>query len=226
MADRSFRGEIRQLVDREVPMAPWLEDRVIASIRSDAASPRGWAAFGADRRLLMATVAAAVIAVVLVGALLGAAMVRHSNVQPATKPSPSATAAVANYRAVIDRDYRAVLTAETGSIVCSPRGSCIANHLKLRSTIEALIQDIASTPTPASLSSYAAQLTLAAQQYVQGLDTAINALEDPNIDYTQVSTPAVLSANLELAVATVDCWPARPTPTVSFIGPNGYGCTT
>ena len=226
MGDRSFRSEIRQLVDQDVPMAPWLEDRVIASIRTDAASRRGWAAFGADRRLLMATVAATVIAVVLVGALLGADLVRYSNVQPATKPSPSATAAVASYRAVIDRDYRAVLSAETGATVCSPRDACIASNSKLRSAIEALIRDMASIATPASLATYAAHVTLAAQQYLQGLDTAINAMEDPKVDYTQVSTPAVLSDNLALAVAMVDCWPARPTPTVNYMGPNGYGCTT
>jgi len=174
----------------------------------------------------MAALAAAVIAVLGVGALMGARLADRSTVGPATKPNPTSNAALADYRAVVDRDYRAIRSDTPGATVCSPRGSCIATNLKLKSAIETLIRDIDSTPIPPPLVAATANLKQAAQQYVQGLDTTINAMKDPSIDYTQVSTPTALELNLDLAVATIDCWPAQPLPTSNYIGPNGYGCAT
>ena len=104
MADRSLSNEIRRLVDEEVPMAPWLEDRVIDAVRKDAAGRRARRFDGRGPRLVMAALAAAIIAVLAVAVLVGT---RHAQPQastPASKPSPTPDAAVLGYQALIRRE--------------------------------------------------------------------------------------------------------------------------
>ena len=196
---------------------------VDAEYSRDGGKARGRRMSSTYRRLFMATLAAAIITVLAVGVLLGARLAERSTVEPVTKPHATSQAFV-GYRAVIDRDYRAIEASVTGSTVCSPRSSCIASNLKLKTAVETLIQDIDSTPTPPPLAPVAANLKEAAQQLLQGLVATINALQDPKIDYNQVSTPAVLETNLDVAVATVDCWPAQAVPAINSFGPNGYRC--
>ena len=231
MADHAFGNEIRRLVDEQVPEAPWLEDRVMAAVRKDAAGRSG----RPDRegpRLVIAALAAAIIAMLAVAVLVGTRLAEHSNSGPASKPSPSRDAAVLGYQALISRDTRKILvndnlvcplagTSGTGRGAGQSRQQCIANATQTRAATEVLLQDVESTTPPPSLVAAAAQLRTAAQQYIAGLDAYIAALQVPNPNYLALTDPS--PTNFDLAVATVDCWPGVPD-LASGDQTNGYSC--
>src|ERR1700681_3180936 len=139
VADRSLSNEIRRLVDEEVPMAPWLEDRVMAAVSKDAAGRSARAFDGRGARLVIAALAAAIIAVLAVAVLVGTRHAQHSTLAPASKPSPSRDAAVLGYQALINRDMRSILV--NYYLGCSSRQQCIAVATKTRTVTEALLND-------------------------------------------------------------------------------------
>ena len=220
MADRAFGNEIRRLVDEQVPEAPWLEDRVMAAVLKDAAGRSARAFDGRGPRLVIAALAAAIIAVLAVAVLVGTRHAQHSTLAPASKPSPSRDAAVLGYQALINRDMRSILV--NYYLGCSSRQQCIAVATKTRTVTEALLNDVESTPPPTSLVPAAAQLKTAAQQYIAGLDAYITAEQDPNTNYLAPTDPS--ANNLDLAVATVACWPGVPD-LARGEQVNGYFCT-
>jgi hypothetical protein len=219
MADRAFGNEIRRLVDEQVPEAPWLEDRVMAAVLKDATGRSARTFDGGDPRLVMAALAAAIIAVLAVAVLVGT---RHAQPQastPASKPSPTPDAAVLGYQALIRRDMRPVYVHYY--LGCSSRQECIAVATSARTATAALLQDVESTQPPTSFVAAAAQLKTAAQQYIAGLDAYIAALQDPNANYLAITDPS--ATNLDLAVATIDCWPGAPD-VARGDQPQGYYC--
>jgi hypothetical protein len=225
MADRAFGNEIRRLVDEQVPEAPWLEDRVMAAVRKDAAG-RSARTFDGQGPRLIAALAAVIIAVLAVAALVGTRLAAHPNSAPGSKPSPSRDAAVVGYQALINGDARSTLALNT--LACSGRSrqQCIALAAQTRAATEVLLHDVESTTAPTSLVPAAAQLKAAAQEYIAGLDAFIAALQDPNTNYLAVTDPS--PTNFDLAVATVACWPGVPDVTgdiASQVGSNGYSCT-
>jgi hypothetical protein len=218
MADRAFGNEIRRLVDEQVPEAPWLEDRVMAAVRKDAAGRRARTFDGRGPRLI-AALAAVIIAVLAVAALVGTRLAVHPTPAPVTKPSPSRDAAVLGYQALINGDARPIAVS---NLLCPSRQQCIALATQIRAAAAVLLHDVESTPPPTSLVPAAAQLRTAAQQYIAGLDAYIAAEQDPNTDYLAPADPS--TTNLDLAVATVACWPG--VPDLARGDQNlGYSCT-
>jgi hypothetical protein len=218
MADRAFGNEIRRLVDEQVPEAPWLEDRVMAAVLKDAAGRNARTFDGRGARLVIA-LAAAIIAVLAVAVLVGTRLAYHPTLAPATKPSPSRDAAVVGYQALINGDARSI---QVINLVCPSRQQCIAAATEIRAAIEVLLHDVESTPAPTSLVPAAAQLKTAAQQYIAGLDAYIAAEQDPNTNYLAPTDPS--TTNLDLAVATVACWPGVPDLARGDQN-SGYSCT-
>jgi hypothetical protein len=225
MPDRAFGNEIRRLVYEQVPEAPWLEDRVMAAVLKDAAGQSARKFDGRGPRLVMAALAAAIIAVLAVAVLVGTRHTQHSTFTPTSKPSPSRDAAVLGYQALINSDARPL--AQGGGWVCRSRQQCIALANQTRAEAEVLLHDVESTPPPPSLVPAAAQLRTAAQQYIAGLDAYIAAEQDPNTNYFAPTGP--IPTNLDLAVATVACWPGVPDVAAgeqnSGNGGSGYSCT-
>jgi hypothetical protein len=220
MADRAFGNEIRRVVDEQVPAAPWLEDRVMAAVSKDAAGRSARAFDGRGARLVMAALAAAIIAVLAVAVLVGTRHAQHPTSAPASKPSPSRDAAVLRYQALINGDMRPILS--NYGLGCVSRQQCIAIATITRNASEALLNDLESTPAPTSLVPAAAQLKTALQQYIAALDAYIAALQDPNTNYLARKDPS--ATNLDLAVATVACWPGVPDLALGDQN-NGYSCT-
>jgi hypothetical protein len=206
MADRAFGNEIRRVVDEQVPAAPWLEDRVMAAVRKDAAR-RSARTFDGQGPRLIAALAAVIIAALAVAVLVGTRLAEHPNSAPASKPSPRPDAAVLGYQALINSDARSML-AGGGGWVCRSRQQCIALANQTRAATEVLLHDVESTPPPASLGPAAAQLRTAAQQYIAQLDAYIAAEQDPNTNYLAPTGP--IQTNFDIAVATVACWPGVP----------------
>jgi hypothetical protein len=225
MADRALGNEIRRLVDEQVPAAPWLEDRVIAAVLKDAAGRNARRFDGHGARLVIA-LAAAIIAVLAVVVLVGTRLAYHPTLAPATKPSPSRDAAVLRYQALINSDARPIANSY-GGWVCRSNQQCIAAANQVRAEVEALLHDLESTTAPTSLAPAAAQLKTAAQQYIAQLDAYIAAEQDPNTNYLAPTGP--IPTNLDIAVATVACWPGVPDVAGGEQsignGPNGYACT-
>jgi hypothetical protein len=221
MADRAFGNEIRRIVDEQVPAAPWLEDRVMAAVSKDAAGRSTRAFDGRGPRLVIAALAAAIIAVLAVAVLVGTRHAQHPTSVPATKPSPSRDAAVLGYQARINGDMRPIYG--NFGFICVSRQQCIALATQIRAATEVLLRDVESTPAPASLVPAAAQLKTAAQQYIATLDAYIAAEQDPNTNYLAPADPS--SNNVDLASATVGCWPGAPD-VAKGDQYGGYSCTT
>jgi hypothetical protein len=226
MADRALGNEIRRLVDEQVPAAPWLEDRVMAAVLKDAAGRNARRFDGQGARLVIA-LAAAIIAVLAVAVLVGTRLAYHPTLAPATKPSPSRDAAVLRYQALINSDARPIANSNNGGWVCRSNQQCIALANQTRAEVEALLHDVESTTAPTSLVPAAAQLRTAAQQYIAELDAYIAAEQDPNTNYLAPTGP--VPTNLDIAVATVACWPGVPDVAGGEQsignGSNGYACT-
>jgi hypothetical protein len=147
---------------------------------------------------------------------------RHAelpNSAPASKPSPSRDAALIGYQALINRDTR---SSWDEIVVCPSRQQCIALATQTRAEAEALLHDVESTPPPTSLVPAAAQLKTAVQQYIAGLDAYIAAEKDPNTNYLAPTAPSTI--NIDLAVATVACWPEVPD-LAKGDQTKGYWCT-
>jgi hypothetical protein len=220
MADRSLSNEIRRLVDEQVPEAPWLEDRVMAAVWKDAAGRSARTLDGRGPRLVIA-LAAAIIAVLAVAVLVGTRHAEHPTLAPGSKPSPRPDAAVLGYQALINRDLRLIYL-NGPPFSCKSRMQCLATGMAERTATEALLHDVESTTAPTSLVPAAAQLKAAAQQYIAGLDPYVAAMQDPNTNYLAPTEPT--AGNLDLAGATVVCWPGVPDLARGDLGPGGYNC--
>jgi hypothetical protein len=222
MADRSLRSDIRRLVDEEVPAAPWLEDRVMVALREDAAGQGPQRSRFAAPRVAMATLAAVVIAVLAIGVLLGSHLARQSAPAPAANPTPSRDAAVVRYRELLDTDMNAIYVAYYRGGRCTTRDTCEALTMKTRDATEALLRDIAANAAPSPMAADAANVQRAAEQFVEQLDLAIANIQIPGSDFVAIAG-APSTDGLDLAVATVTCWPVVPVVRSDLT--EGYGCT-
>ena len=220
MAERTFASEIRTLVRNEVPSAPWLEDRIMDVVRTDAAARRTERWWDGRPRLLTPALAAAIIAVLAVVALVGSRLVAHSTPAPAGAPTPSKDAAIVRYRSAINVDERALLTQEGGPS-CVSRQCTIAGLTNLRAEADRLLQDVDSTPPPAAVAPAAAQLKIAATNLIQQTDGDLALMQDPSTTFLSITWPDIKPVLLE--VATINCWPVTPIARSDM--PDAYGCT-
>jgi hypothetical protein len=165
--------------------------------------------------------------VLLVIAVAGVALLLGYRFGPHAAPAPSVhiaqgDAAVTGFRAVIDRDMRAVNSPFDKSSGCRTREVCSTELMETRSGAEALVVDLAAAPVPEVFIEADAGMTIAARQFIDQLDVAIALLHQPNSDYLAASG-VPRSYNLRLAVAAVDCWPGKPLPAdqTEFLPDNG-----
>jgi hypothetical protein len=222
MADRELGQEIRRLVNDEVPAAPWLEDRVMAAVLDNAAG-RSWAMSPFARfRLPMAPLAAMLIAVLSIGVLLGSHLARPLSSPSTPPPTPIEVSAVVQYRALLDTDMEAIYSPYYRADRCLTKETCVALVLKVRGATESMLRDIVATSAPLPVAGEAAQVRVKAEQFLEQLDVAIVAMEVPGSDFVAIAGAPSIDG-LDLAVATVNCWPVVPQVRNDLT--EGYGCT-
>ena len=223
MADRSLGSDIRRLVDRDVPAAPWLEERVMARVIDQAAGRRTIGSRRQGPGLVMAAMAAIVIAVLVVGVLLGSGLAQRSFPAPASTASPSKDPAVIQYRSLIGRDFGLISNSYGINAYCNSRETCIAKLLKTRTATESLVRDVSTTQAPPAVATYGAEVQVAAERFIAQLNLALVALASPDADIVEISY-AISITDLVRAVASVECWPVVPVIRIDL--PNLYTCTS
>jgi hypothetical protein len=142
--------------------------------------------------------------------------------QAAPRPAAQSDAAVAGFRALIDRDMTAISSPFDKSSGCRNRTVCTAELMETRSATEALMLDLAAVPAPEVFVQAGREMSTAARTFIDQLDVALVQLGQPNSDYLAASgIPS--SYNLRLAAAAVDCWPRKPLPPEQtyFLPDNG-----
>ena len=200
MTDPILEARLRHLAAEEVPDAPWLEDRVLAAVSSDAWGPQRRRA-----RFALAAAAAAVIAALGVGVLLGTRLIASPS--SAEHVTPSRSADIVGYRDLIDADLRTVDHADAGK--CNSRNQCILTLEQTRTATFQLLNDVSGNQAPPSVAARADAIRVAVSKLILQLDVAISVASQPSSDYRAASAvPDV--AQLDLAVAELDCWPAAP----------------
>lgn len=219
MIDRELTGDLRRMADDIIPPAPWLDDRVMAAVvaaaeRRVATRPRR-VPFG----LQAAAVAALVIAALIVGVLVGSRLAGHPSQVPATEPGASRDPAVVRYRAFIDGDLKTADFSFQQNSRCQNRDGCARSLVQTRVAAQALLRDMSAAEAPASLSDKALRAEAAVQQFIVQLDAATALIQQPNSDYMSASQVPTIR-DLDLSVAAVDCWPARPLE-----GDHGITCS-
>ena len=175
----------------------------------------------------MTAKSASALIVLLVIVIAGVALLLGYRFGPHATPAPSAhgaqvDAAVTGFRALIDRDMRAISSPFDKSSGCRTRQVCAAELTETRSASEAMLLDLAAAPAPEVFIQADADMTIAARQFIDQLDVALALLLQPNSDYLAASG-VPRSYNLRLAVAAVDCWPGKPLPAdqTYFLPDNG-----
>jgi hypothetical protein len=165
--------------------------------------------------------------VLLVIAIAGVALLLGYRFGPHPTPAPSVhsaqvDAAVTGFRALIDRDMRAVNSPFDKSSGCRTRQVCAAELMETRSASEGMLLDLSAAPAPKVFIQADADIAIAARQFIDQLDAALALLLQPNSDYLAASG-VPRSYNLRLAVAAVDCWPGEPLPAdqTYFLPDNG-----
>jgi hypothetical protein len=161
------------------------------------------------------------IAIGTVALFLGHRLVPGAAPTQATHSAqPDAT--VVEFRALIDRDMRAINSPFDKSAGCRTRQVCAADLTETRSASEGMLLDLAAAPTPKVFIQAEADMTIATSQFIDQLDLALALLLQPNSDYL-VASGVPRSYNLRLAVAAVDCWPGKPLPAdqTEFLPDNG-----
>jgi hypothetical protein len=220
VTNRTLGEDIRRLVDESVPGAPWLEDRVMAAV-ADAAGNKA-AGHRHGRPLFSATtgLVAVLAALLVVVTLLGSMSARHT-AAPSTQLTPNRDPAVVGYRLMLYEDMTPVYRALQKRGACNQQYFCTTALVQARSATDALLTDLANTPAPAQIQAYAADVKVAANEYVDQLTLAIDALQVERSDYLiVVYAPSV--GDLDRAVAVVDCWPVQPVAVATI---RGYACT-
>ncbi|HSS62016.1 MAG TPA: hypothetical protein VLK30_11245 [Candidatus Limnocylindrales bacterium] len=214
MSEERLENRLRRLPTLQVPPSPWLEDRIMSAIGTEAAKlqaddPRR------GMRLSLAAFAAVVIAALLVGLLIGS---RLGAQQAAPATGPSRDANVVRYRATVDADMRAINNQYVNGR-CDTRANCLASLLRTRAAAEQLRAEIAAIVAPKPVSSIAARVAAADTQFIAQLDEATAVVGQLNSDFvTAGATPDI--TGLELAVAELDCWPAA-----AVVGDHGTSCS-
>jgi hypothetical protein len=163
----------------------------------------------------------------LVIAIAGVALLLGCRFGPNTTPAPPVRgahvdSAISGFRALVDRDMRAINSPFDKSSGCRTRQVCTAELMETRSASEGMLLDLAATPAPKVFMQADADMTIAARQFIDQLDVALAVLLQTNSDYLAASG-VPRSYNLRLAVAAVDCWPGKPLPAdqTEFLPDNG-----
>lgn len=220
MSDRALARAVRSAVADAVPPAPWLEHRVIAAVRDDAAGRRPRQSVFTMPKTIVAVVAAVLITVLAVGVLYESRLVQSP--RPAPASSPSAEPAVVRYRNMTEADVNAIDGAYGAGMACSARQICRDQVIKMRTKTQVLVDDLAATPAPDRIRVQAANIQQASQRLLVELDAAIIAMGDPTSDFISILY-ALNTDSLDFAAAVVDCWPATPYVRNDLL--SGYGCT-
>lgn len=154
----------------------------------------------------------------VIALLLGCGSAPHAALKPPAQSDPAA----AGFRALVDRDMRAINAPFDKSSGCRTRQVCTTELMETKSASEGLLLDLATAPVPKVFIQTDAEMTIAARQFIDQLDVALALLLQPNSDYLAASG-IPRSYDLRLAVAAVDCWPGKPLPAdrTYFLPDNG-----
>ena len=220
MVDPKLGQDIRRLVDESVPPAPWLEDRVLAAMREQDSARSAGTRRPSRIGINLAALAAIMIAALVIGVLLGTRLASPPTPSPAGGLTPSTDPAIVSFRAMIDRDMNAVRVNFRKRATCSSREICRAALLSADALVNAMVNDVSSTPAPPAIAAGRDLVLAASRQFIDQLELAIVALEQPSVDYVAAVTAPTISG-VDLAVAVVDCWPVVP---IFVDGESGYGC--
>ena len=167
------------------------------------------------------------IVLLFVVAIAGVALLLGYRFGPHPTPAPpvhsaQVDSAVSGFRALIDRDMRAVNSPFDKSSGCRTRQVCTAELTETRSASEGMLLDLAAAAAPKVFIQADADITIALRQFIDQLDVAVAMLVQASSDYLAASG-VPRSYNLRLAVAAVDCWPGKPLPAdqTEFLPDNG-----
>jgi len=217
MTDPTLRRDIHRVVDEFVPLAPWLDERVMQSIPESAPGHTFKARKVASLGFGIAAAAAVTLGVLLVGVLIGSHLPAVTAPGSAAPPGPSRDQAVVEYRGLIDADIHNIdLVFQKG---CDTRALCVKQLEDTRSATQALLRDTATTPPPKALTPLVLRLRTAAEQFTAQLDNSLYVIAQPNTDYVTASAAPTI-AGVTSAAAALDCWPAAPIE-----GDHGVSCS-
>jgi hypothetical protein len=133
-------------------------------------------------------------------------------------PLDNRDASVVRYRATVDADFRAIDRAFVNG-PCDTRAACLATLAQTRSAAAQLRGDMTAMVAPGSIRSIAENVIAADTKFIVQVDAASALMSEPGSDFASAgAVPNV--ADLELAVAQLDCWPASPVQ-----GDHGIACS-
>ncbi|HSS62018.1 MAG TPA: hypothetical protein VLK30_11255 [Candidatus Limnocylindrales bacterium] len=149
----------------------------------------------------------------------GCGQAGSGNASPPATRTPGPDAAAARYRATIDADMRLIGRAYDRP-TCTTRELCVQYLTQVKGATETLIADLNSVSPPPGLTVPAERVGMAAQRFLDDVNTAISAAGQPAGDY-QSAAGRPNSHDVDLAVAELVCWPAQP---VNAGGEGDYSC--
>ena len=151
---------------------------------------------------------AAAVLVLFVCAACGSSSAAATQSPAAQASAAEPDAATLAYRNLIDGDFRAVNRAFDRP-PCPSREVCLEEVAATRSATETLLSDLDRSPAPPALTALAANVRATATAFVAQLDSAAAKIAVPSSNYTAVMNTLSFH-DLDLAVATMDCWPKPP----------------
>ena len=165
-------------------------------------------------------VSALTLGLLVGGVVLASRTVPRSVSQPSKQLTVSLDAAVVHYRNMVDADIHTIDVEYQRAWTCKTRETCISATAQVKTATETLLSDVATYPVPTSLTPAAQQLKAAAEQFVVQLDAAVVVMQQPKSDFIAAAAAPNVH-DLDLAVATIDCWPLKPVE----VGRRGIDCS-
>jgi hypothetical protein len=129
--------------------------------------------------------------------------------QPSNQLTVSRDAEVVRYRDRVSADAHSIDIEYQKGWTCKTRDHCLSAVADVKTAAAALLTDVATFTAPASLTAAAQQLKAAAEQFVVQLDVAAAVIQQPDSDFVAAFAAPNLH-DLDLAAATITCWPVKP----------------
>lgn len=142
---------------------------------------------------------------------------------PARTPTPARDVRLVTYSSMVNSDMGTINNDFYKKLLCKTRDLCVAELQDIRAAANALLQDLTTAPAPQAISQPASNLKAAAQQFIDRIDAALLAMQQPSSDYVRDSGTIDVHS-LNIAAAGVVCWPATVIPAEAGESGAGYVC--
>jgi hypothetical protein len=207
-----LRHQIRQALDPVVPDAPWLRSNVRLALRGQRTEPRKLREFAPRAWSGTRTVAAILLAVVIItGLLVGS---RELNRLRSVPGQSQTDPAVQKYRAVVDRGFSSVenlvLYGTPNSCNAARATDCREKVQTTRAATQRFLDELRNVPVPAALNAYDVQLKAGLADVNSALDAMLSDLDRKDFAAYAIDYGHLFDAKLDKLypyVVAVDCWP-------------------